>query len=67
MKKYLFAMAAIFALVACSKEEPNKIPNDPNEKPLQPVEEFVIDVNEESLRAYEVTFSIYPEDKDRVY
>lgn len=67
MNKYLFALAAIFALVACSKEEPNKIPNDQNEKPLQPVEEFVIDVNEESLRAYEVTFSIYPEDKDRVY
>lgn len=68
MKKYLFALMAIFTIAACTPEETPVNPDPPQpQPPVEEVTEFVIEVDESTLSAYSVTFSVYPENKDRVY
>ncbi|MBQ5829331.1 MAG: hypothetical protein IIW45_03905, partial [Alistipes sp.] len=65
MKKallYLFALAAIVACSTTEKPEVDKPTPKPDEK--QSIE---IVVDQERLTAYQVIYSIYPEDKDAYF
>lgn len=68
MKKYLLSLiAATLAFAACSKEEPVVNPEPKPEPPVEEVVDFVIEIDESTLCAYSVTFSVYPNDKNAIY
>lgn len=54
---------AIVALAACN----NETPNGPKPTPPTPQNDINIVVDEERLTAYQVIYSIYPEDKDAYF
>ena len=62
MKKFILSLITMVALVACNE-------NNTPETPQPPVEnkDFVITVDESQLSAYQVVFSVYPEDKSKIY
>ena len=65
MKKALLYLMAFATLVACDTNEDTQKP-----QPVPPVEtenEISIVVDEERLTAYQVIYSIYPEDKDEYF
>ena len=65
MKKALLYLMAFATLVACDTNEETQKP-----QPVPPVEtenEISIVVDEERLTAYQVIYSIYPEDKDEYF
>lgn len=63
MKKLLFPLFAMCALVACNNDEPTP----PTPEPPQPDETITIEVDESRLTSYQVVYSIYPEDKDAYF
>ena len=70
MKKLLFPLFAICLMVACKNETPEPVPGpgpEPGPEP-QPTEQAIkIEVDESRLTAYQVVYSIYPQDKDAYF
>ena len=67
MKRTLLAMLVMVALVACTKSEVKPQPAPEPEPPVQTEAKITIDVDESRLTAYQVVYSIYPEDKEAYY
>ena len=67
MKRTLLAMLMMVALVACTKSEVKPQPAPEPEPPVQTEAKITIDVDESRLTAYQVVYSIYPEDKEAYY
>ena len=65
MKKLLFPLFAMCALAACKNETPEPGPAPKPEPEKKQTIEIVVD--EERLTAYQVIYSIYPEDKDAYF
>ncbi|MBR5132538.1 MAG: hypothetical protein IKV29_00360 [Alistipes sp.] len=63
MKKALFLLLSIAAFVACNNDE--VVPDEP--KPAPSSNKITIEVDEERLTAYQVIYSIYPDDKDAYF
>ena len=64
MKRALLCLMALATLVACDKKEVNPEPK-PEPKPEKNGINIVVD--QERLTAYQVIYSIYPEDKDAYF
>ena len=64
MKKLLLPIFALCALVACTNETPEP---GPSPKPEPEEQAINIVVDESRLTAYQVAYSIYPEDKDAYF
>ena len=65
MKKLLLALFTMCALAACKNETPEPGPAPKPEPEKRQTIEIVVD--EERLTAYQVIYSIYPEDKDAYF
>ena len=65
MKKLLLALFTMCALAACKNETPEPGPAPKPEPEKKQTIEIVVD--EERLTAYQVIYSIYPEDKDAYF
>jgi hypothetical protein len=65
MKRALLYLMVIAALVACSKNE--STPEQPTPEQPTPTTTITIDVDESRLTAYQVVYSIYPDDKDAYF
>ena len=63
MKQALISLLTIAAFVACNNDDPAKEPTPPTPE-HQAID---IQVNSERLTAYQVVYSIYPDDKDAYY
>ena len=63
MKKAFFLLLSIAAFVACNNDE--VVPDEP--KPTPSSNKITIEVDEERLTAYQVIYSIYPDDKDAYF
>ena len=65
MKKAFIYLMALVTLAACDNTE---TPNEPQPTPPTPTENTIqIVVDEARLTAYQVIYSIYPEDKDAYF
>ncbi|MBQ5617664.1 MAG: hypothetical protein IIU93_00765, partial [Alistipes sp.] len=65
MKKAFIYLMALVTFAACDNTE---TPNEPQPTPPTPTENIIqIVVDESRLTAYQVIYSIYPEDKDTYF
>nr|MBR2109728.1 hypothetical protein [Alistipes sp.] len=65
MKKALLYLFALAAIVACSTTEKPEVEKPTPEPDVKQSIEIVID--QERLTAYQVVYSIYPDDKEAYY
>ena len=68
MKRFFTILFIAFATIACESNETPTAPNQPQDNPgIGEIENFYINIKEDQLSAFSVTFDILPEHKEDLY
>ena len=68
MKRFFTILFIAFATIACESNETPTAPNQPQANPgIGEIENFYINIKEDQLSAFSVTFDILPEHKEDLY